>query len=68
MVNDKVMVENTQSMRRIMRATRAEAKLSRLMAIQSQEMAADMRKDSISMKTVLFIVNILTYKNALTCS
>lgn len=54
MANDKIMVENGQSMRRIMKATRAEAKLSRLMARQSQEMAEGMRQDSISMKTVSY--------------
>ena len=35
-----------------MKATQSEAKLSRKIAKQSQEMAQGMRKDSISMKTV----------------
>jgi len=56
MANDKIMVENGQSMRRIMKATRAEAKLSRVMALQSQVMAEGMRQDSISMKSVSLIL------------
>jgi hypothetical protein len=39
-------------MRNIMKATQEEAKHSRFMAKQSQEMAEDTRKDSISMKAV----------------
>jgi len=52
MSNDILMVENGNSMRKIMKATRTETKLSRHLAKQSQLMAIEMRKDSISMKTV----------------
>lgn len=52
MSNDRVMVATSKAMRNILRANRAEAKLTRIMADQNQKMAMDMRKDSISMKTV----------------
>ena len=52
MLNDSLMVANGHSMRKILKATRAETRLSRRMAKQSQQVAVEMRKDSISMKTV----------------
>jgi hypothetical protein len=52
MANDKLLVANGDSMRKILQATSAEARLSRKMAKQSQRMAIDMRRDSTSMKTI----------------
>lgn len=52
MWNDQQNLKNGDSMRKTMKATRAEAKLSRNMEKHSQEMAEDMRRDSVSMKTV----------------
>lgn len=42
-------------MRQMMKAARVEARLSRKIAKDSQEMAEDMRRDSVSMKTVSFL-------------
>jgi ferritin-like protein len=52
MVIDRQIVDSSESMREIMKATQEEAKHSRFMAKQSQEMAEDMRRDSTSMKAV----------------
>ena len=52
MWNDQQNLKNGDSMKKMMKATRAEARLARNMAKNSQKMAEDMRKDSVSMKTV----------------
>ena len=52
MLNDQQNLKNGDSMKKMMKATRAKARLTRNMAKNSQEMAEDMRKDSVSMKTV----------------
>ena len=57
------MLANGNSMRKIMKATRAETRLSRRMAKQSQAMAVEMRKDSISMKTVWCGLRIEVYED-----
>ncbi|KAF2676681.1 hypothetical protein K458DRAFT_410279 [Lentithecium fluviatile CBS 122367] len=51
-VNWPQIVDSSESMRRVMKATKEEPKHSRFMAKQSQEMAEDMRKDGRSMKAV----------------
>lgn len=51
---DRQIVANGQSMKEILKATQAEAEHSRYMAKQSQDMAEDMRKDSVSMKAVRY--------------
>ena len=45
-------VANGEAMHNIMKATQAEAKQSRTLAIQSQKLAERMKEDSIAMKTV----------------
>ncbi|ORY10139.1 hypothetical protein BCR34DRAFT_655466 [Clohesyomyces aquaticus] len=55
MVIDHQIVDSSQSMRNIMKASQEEAKLSRFMAKQSQEIARDARKDSIYMKAASLI-------------
>jgi hypothetical protein len=54
------MVENGNAMHEIMKATQEEAKMSRHLAIRSQRLGEEMRKDSIAMKTVS-----LTYQSSL---
>ena len=53
--NDKLLVANGDSMRLLLQASSEEARLSRQMAKQSQKMAVDMRRDSISMKTIAIL-------------
>ncbi|EPS35082.1 hypothetical protein H072_11389 [Dactylellina haptotyla CBS 200.50] len=50
--NDEMLVRNGNIMREMMQASRIEAKISRQIAKQSQEMAVDMKKDSTSMKAI----------------
>jgi hypothetical protein len=50
--HNQVLVKNSKSMEAILKSTRDEARFSRQMAKESQAMAREMRKDSISMKTV----------------
>lgn len=45
-------VANGEAMHNIMKATQADAKQSRILAIQSQKLAERMKEDSIAMKTV----------------
>lgn len=45
-------VANGEAMHNIMKATQADAKQSRILAIQSQKLAEKMKEDSIAMKTV----------------
>jgi hypothetical protein len=52
MLIDRKIVASSESMAELMKAAQAEARYSRSMAKRSQEMAEDMRKDSISMKAV----------------
>jgi hypothetical protein len=51
-LNDKTLVENGQAMRELLEAASIEAQLSRRLADRSQEIALEMRKDSVAMKTV----------------
>ena len=52
MNNDELLVENGNAVKDIMKARSAEAKVSQAMAEQSHQMAVEIRKDSLSMKTV----------------
>jgi hypothetical protein len=46
------MVTNSTAMQEIMRATQEETRMSRAMAFRAQELTEEMKKDSLSMKTV----------------
>ncbi len=50
--NDRAMVTNGAAMREILFATQEETRMSRAMAVRSQELTEEMRKDSLAMKTV----------------
>ena len=52
MRNDQQNIKNGDSMRKMMKATRVEARLPQKMAKDSQERAEDMRRDSVSINTV----------------
>ncbi|KAH8900299.1 hypothetical protein GQ53DRAFT_816313 [Thozetella sp. PMI_491] len=53
--SDKTLIQNGRSMRKIMKSTRAQGVSSRHMARESQQMAMEMRKDSVSMKTIALL-------------
>lgn len=46
------MVANGKAMHEIMKATQEEAKMSRSLALRSQELGEEMKRDSVAMKTV----------------
>lgn len=48
------MIDNGKSMQGIMKATQSEAEASRIMADAQQELAKEMKEDSVAMKTVRF--------------
>jgi hypothetical protein len=50
--NDKMVVANGEAMTKMLRAARTEAKMSRRIADQSQQIALEMQEDSVAMKTV----------------
>jgi hypothetical protein len=50
--NDKLVVANGEAMTKMLRAARTEAKMSRRIADQSQQIALEMQEDSVAMKTV----------------
>jgi hypothetical protein len=50
--NDKMVVANGAAMAKMLRAARTEAKMSRRIADQSQQIALEMQEDSVAMKTV----------------
>lgn len=53
--NDRLMVSTGEDTRNILKASRVEAKHTRRMARQNQRMSQEMRKDSISMKTIAIL-------------
>lgn len=52
LANDQRMVANGIAMQRIMEATQEETRTSRVLAIRAHELTEEMKKDSLSMKTV----------------
>ena len=50
--NDRMMVLNGKAMHAILKATQEEAAISRDIALRSQQISEDMKKDSVSMKTI----------------
>jgi hypothetical protein len=50
--NDRIMVANSTAMQQILRATQEETRMSRTMAIRAHELTEEMKKDSLSMKTI----------------
>jgi hypothetical protein len=53
--NDKIMVANSTAMQHILEATQEETKASRAMAVHAQGLTEEMRKDSLSMKTIAIL-------------
>ncbi|KAL9116047.1 MAG: hypothetical protein Q9227_000415 [Pyrenula ochraceoflavens] len=53
--NDRMMVANGVAMHAILKATQEEAAFSREIAIRSQQLSEDMKKDSVSMKTIAIL-------------
>jgi len=49
------MVLNTTAMQEILKATQQETKMSRAMAIKAHELTEEMKKDSLSMKTIAIL-------------
>jgi hypothetical protein len=47
-----MVVANGEAMTKMLRAARTEAKMSRRIADQSQQIALEMQEDSVAMKTV----------------
>lgn len=50
--NDRMMVLNGKAMHAILKATQEEAAISRDIALRSQQISEDMKKDSVSMKMI----------------
>jgi hypothetical protein len=50
--NDKVMWKDSMAMQRILEATREETKASYAIAVQARNLAEEMKRDSLSMKTI----------------
>ncbi|EPE31528.1 hypothetical protein GLAREA_12284 [Glarea lozoyensis ATCC 20868] len=50
--NDKIMLKSSRAMQDILKATQAETKASYAIAVQAQNLTQEMRKDSLSMKTI----------------
>ena len=50
--NDRMMVANGEKMHSILVATQEDAKISRLIALRSKNLAEEMKEDSVAMKTV----------------
>lgn len=50
--NDRAMVANSAAMQAILKATQEETKVSQVMAKRAHELTEEMKKDSLSMKTV----------------
>lgn len=50
--NDRMMVLNGEKMHSILLATQEDAKISRLIALRSKNLAEEMKEDSVAMKTV----------------
>jgi hypothetical protein len=46
------MVANGKAMHEIMKATQEEARMTRNLALRSQELGEEMKRDSVAMKTV----------------
>lgn len=53
--NDRMMVFNGKAMHAILKATQEEAAISRDIALRSQQISEDMKKDSVSMKTIAIL-------------
>jgi hypothetical protein len=56
-MSDRLLVQNSKAMQSILQATQAEAEASREVALQSQRLAEEMMKDSVSMKTVFLLLS-----------
>lgn len=50
--NDMLLVNNGKLVQKLLKSARRQAKASQSMMRESHQMARDMRKDSVSMKTV----------------
>jgi hypothetical protein len=50
--NDKLLVQNGKAMQMILQTMQQDAEQTRCMAVQSQMLTVEMRKDGVSMKTV----------------
>jgi len=50
--NDRMMVSNGKAMHAILKATQEEAAITRDIALRSQQISEDMKKDSVSMRTI----------------
>jgi hypothetical protein len=50
--NDKVVIKDGMAMQRMLEATREETKASIEVAVEAQNLAEGLRKDSLSMKTI----------------
>ena len=50
--SDRAMIANGVAMQKLMEATREETKISRDLQMQAHELSKDMKRDSLSMKTV----------------
>ncbi|SCV25249.1 uncharacterized protein FFB14_00142 [Fusarium fujikuroi] len=53
--NDMLMVNNGSMVRKLLKSARKQSKASQTMMRESQRMASDMRKDSVSMKTIALL-------------
>jgi hypothetical protein len=53
--NDRLLVQNSKAMHLILQTTQTELTLSRRMALQSRQLAEEMKKDSVSMKTIALL-------------
>jgi hypothetical protein len=53
--NDRAMVANSAAMQGILKATQEETRASRTMAVRAHELTEEMKKDSLSMKTIAIL-------------
>jgi hypothetical protein len=53
--NDRMMVANGIAMHAILKATKEEAAYSREIAVRSQQLSEDIKRDSVSMKTIAIL-------------
>jgi hypothetical protein len=49
------MIANSAAMQEILKATQADTRASQAMAVRSQELTEEMKKDSLSMKTIAIL-------------
>jgi hypothetical protein len=53
--NDRALLENSLAMQKILKATQEETAASKVMAGRAHELTEEMKKDSLSMKTIAIL-------------